>query len=129
MLGWLPAVIHSWYIISRNPERDYDYEALPDSEGGAQRVTTYYYIRHEPSRRDYGTQQQDGQGQNRPAPPPPNSQTKPAVKNTGRQAGSSSSAPPVSIEGPSVGAGTDQEGAPPAYADVVRGDNKIQSQD
>ncbi|KAK5059790.1 hypothetical protein LTR84_009673 [Exophiala bonariae] len=128
-LGYLPGLLHSWYIISSNPERDYDYEALPDGEGGNQHVTTYYYIRHEPSRREYGTQQQGAQGQNRPAPPPPKSQNKPANKNTGGQVGSSSSAPQVSIEGPSVGAGTDQEGAPPAYADVVRGDNKVQSQD
>lgn len=128
MLGYVPGLLHAWYIIARNPEQDYDYEAIPDSEGGGQRVT-YYYIRHEPSRRDYGTQQQ-GQGHNRPAPPPPKSQNQPPSGNPNSAAqGSSSSAPPPPAEGPSVGAGGDEPGAPPSYSEVVRGDNKIQSQD
>jgi hypothetical protein len=126
MLGYLPGLLHAWYIIAKNPERDYDYEAIPDSERGGHgrgengRVT-YYYIRREPGRPGYGTQ---GQGPNRPAPPPPSGQ------------GSNRPAPPPPSEGqirlpegPSVGAGSDEPGAPPSYSEVVRGDNKIQSQD
>ncbi|EXJ55165.1 hypothetical protein A1O7_08090 [Cladophialophora yegresii CBS 114405] len=128
MLGYLPGLLHAWYIIARHPERDYDYEVLPDAErqGGGQHGqhggrVTYYYIRHEP-RRDYGTQ---GQRHNRPAPPPPSAQ------------GSNRPAPPPpsgngsqqAPQGPSVGAGSDEPGAPPSYSEVVRGDNKIQTQE
>ncbi|KIY01784.1 uncharacterized protein Z520_01922 [Fonsecaea multimorphosa CBS 102226] len=125
MLGYLPGLLHAWYIIARNPERDYDYEVIPDSERGGQggRVT-YYYIRHETvPRRDYGTQ---AQSHNRPAPPPPAGQ------------GSNRPAPPPPSDpspqggepaGPSVGAGSDEPGAPPSYSEVVKGDHKIQSQD
>ncbi|KAI1610916.1 hypothetical protein EDD37DRAFT_354070 [Exophiala viscosa] len=121
MLGYVPGLLHAWYIIARNPERDYDYEAVPDTEG--QRVT-YYYIRHEPSRRDYGTQQQ---GHNRPAPPPPKAQNRPAQN--GQGSNRPAPPPPAQLEGPSVGAGSGDQGAPPSYSDVIKGDNKIQSQD
>ena len=30
MLGYLPGLIHAWYIIARHPERDYDYEVIAD---------------------------------------------------------------------------------------------------
>ncbi|KIX08368.1 uncharacterized protein Z518_03024 [Rhinocladiella mackenziei CBS 650.93] len=122
MLGYLPGLLHAWYIIARNPERDYDYEPVPDAEG--QRIT-YYYIRHEPSRRDYGTQQ----GPNRPAPPPPKPQDCPPQ--TGNTGGSSRPAPPPPTQpaGPSAGAASQEPGAPPSYSEVVRGDNKIQTPD
>jgi len=119
MLGYLPGLLHAWYIIAHNPERDYDYEAIPDSERGQSSQggrVTYYYVRHENSRPSgYGTQ---AQGHNRPAPPPPQGQ------------GSNRSAPlpPSNAQGPSMGAGSDEGGAPPSYSEVVRGDNKIQSQ-
>ncbi|KAK4943084.1 hypothetical protein LTR10_017283 [Elasticomyces elasticus] len=121
VLGYVPGLLHAWYIIARNPERDYDYEAVPDAEG--QRVT-YYYIRHEPARRDYGTQQQ---GHNRPAPPPPKPQSRPAQN--GQGSNRPAPPPPAQLEGPSVGAGSGDHGAPPSYSDVIKGDNKIQSQD
>ncbi|KIW63623.1 hypothetical protein PV04_08609 [Phialophora macrospora] len=136
MLGYLPGLLHAWYIIARHPERDYDYEVLPDAErqGGqhAARVT-YYFIRHEP-RRDYGTQgqgQAQGQGHNRPAPPPPSGQgsnrpAPPPPASNGSQSQAQSQRPP---QGPSVGAGSDEPGAPPSYSEVVKGDNKIQTQD
>lgn len=140
VLGYVPGLIHAWYIIARHPERDYDYEVIPDSEG--QRVT-YYYVRHEPAR-GYGTQpgQAARPAQNRGtagAPLPPNG-TKPnkpnksqaAAPSSNGQGSSSRPAPPPDSSqpvGPSVGAGSEEQGAPPSYSDVVRGDNKIQSQD
>jgi len=128
MLGYVPGLIHAWYIIARNPERDYDYEPIQDVEGAR---VTYYYIRHEPNRRDYGTQQGQGQGHNRPAPLPPKPQDRPAQTGNGSGEGSNRPAPPPpgQPQGPSVGAGTEEPGAPPSYSEVVRGDNKIQSQD
>ena len=108
MLGYVPGLLHAWYIISLHPERDYDYEPVGDAEN--QRVT-YYYISHEqPASRNYGTQ--GGQrGQPKPAPPVPQG-SRPAPAQ-----GSSSSAP------------AEEAGAPPSYSDAVRGDNKVQSQD
>lgn len=119
VLGYLPGLLHAWYIIARHPERDYDYEPIPDAEGGR---VTYYFIRHEPSRRDYGSQQNCGH--NRPAPPPPAPASRPAQA-------SNRPAPPPPNEpaGPSVGAGSEEPGAPPSYSEVVKGDHKIQSQD
>ncbi|KAK7906098.1 hypothetical protein LTR67_000824 [Exophiala xenobiotica] len=129
LLGYVPGLIHAWYIIARNPERDHDYEAIQDAEGGR---VTYYYIRHEPNRRDYGTQQQQrqGQGHNRPAPLPPKPQDHPAqISNgSGQESNRPAPPPPGQAQGPSVGAGTEEPGAPPSYSEVVRGDNKIQSQ-
>merc|ERR1712093_884670 len=53
VLGYIPGLLHAWYIIARFPEEEYDYEHLPDSEN---RVT-YYYVSHQPGQpRDYGTQ-------------------------------------------------------------------------
>jgi uncharacterized membrane protein YqaE (UPF0057 family) len=105
-LGFVPGLLHAWYIIAKFPEEEHDYERIPDSEG--QRVT-YYYINHEPAQpRQYGTQ-----GQPKPAAPAPqvpqHSRPEPA--------------------GPSAGAGSNEQGAPPSYSDVVKGDNKVQSQD
>jgi uncharacterized membrane protein YqaE (UPF0057 family) len=129
MLGYLPGLLHAWYIIAKNPEREYDYEVIPDSEQqggrGNQRVT-YYYVRHEQggSGRGYGTQQGgQGQGYSRPAMPKPQANTG-SSRPTPAQNNASGTA-----DGPSVGAGGDEPGAPPSYSEVVRGDHKIQSQD
>ncbi|RVX70695.1 hypothetical protein B0A52_05345 [Exophiala mesophila] len=140
VLGYVPGLIHAWYIIARYPERDYDYEVIPDSEG--QRVT-YYYVRHEPGQ-GYGTQPgqspRPAQNNTAGAPLPPNT-TKPnkpraaappPPPSSNAQGSSSRPAPPPESNepvGPSVGAGSDEQGAPPSYSDVVKGDNKIQTQD
>lgn len=113
MLGYVPGLIHAWYIIAKNPE--YDYEAIPDAEGaphgrGGQRVT-YYYVSHENRPRGnntgYGTQGQ-GQGQGRAPAVPQNS--RPTV--SGPSSGENANAAP-----------------PPSYADAVKGDHKVQSQE
>lgn len=115
MLGYFPGLLHAWYIISIHPERDHDYEPIPDAENQNGRVT-YYYIRHEaPSRggnMNYGTQRQANPQQQ--GPPVPQG---------------SRPAPAATVQGPSSGAGGEGEGAPPSYSEVVKGDNKIQSHD
>ena len=110
-LGFIPGLLHAWYIIAKYPETEYDYEQVPDSEGGQQRVT-HYYISHQPGSggRNYGTQ--GGQ----PAPKPKNAPA-PQVPDHSRP----------DVSGPSVGAGGNETGAPPSYSDVVRGDNKVQN--
>jgi uncharacterized membrane protein YqaE (UPF0057 family) len=109
MLGYLPGLIHAWYIISKYPECDHDYEPIDDAEANNSRVT-YYYIRHEQpnarpqnENRTYGTQAGIGG---------------PSVPESSRPA----------AQGPSTGAGSAEGGAPPSYSEVVKGDNKVQSQ-
>ncbi|CAG7981622.1 unnamed protein product [Penicillium salamii] len=113
-LGFLPGLIHAWYIIFKNPEPDYDaisYEPIPG--GGSQRRdlengnVTYYYVSRQSaqdqprSQRGYGTVQ----GQQAPA------------KNSNAQGNQDS------------GNGSSSANPPPTYAEAVRGDNKVQSQE
>ncbi|CAG8118629.1 unnamed protein product [Penicillium olsonii] len=115
-LGFLPGLIHAWYIIFKNPEPDYDaiaYEPIPG--GGSQRRdlengnVTYYYVSHQapqnPTQRGYGTVQSQGQSQQPPA------------KNSNAQGNQDS------------GNGSSSANPPPTYAEAVRGDNKVQSQE
>jgi hypothetical protein len=116
-LGFVPGLIHAWYIIFKNPEPDYDaaaYEPIPG--GGSQRRdlengnVTYYYVSHQPPQhphRGYGTvSQSQGQGQQAPS-----NNKKISNNQGGGNAGSSSANPP------------------PTYAEAVKGDNKVQSQE
>ncbi|CAG8429379.1 unnamed protein product [Penicillium salamii] len=113
-LGFLPGLIHAWYIIFKNPEPDYDaiaYEPIPG--GGSQRRdlengnVTYYYVSRQSAQdqpqpqRAYGTVQ----GQQAPA------------KNSNTQGNQDS------------GNGSSSANPPPTYAEAVRGDNKVQSQE
>lgn len=120
-LGYVPGLLHAWYIILKNPEPDYDdpnYEAIPgsaarpDLEHG--RVTYYYVSSNQPyqspSLRTYGTV---GGPQSAPAPAP-------KQHNNEYRPGDSG-------EGASGDGG--QGYAPPTYAEAVRGDNKVQTQD
>jgi len=112
MLGYIPGLIHAWYIIAKNPE--YDYEGVPDDEAQNGGRVTYYYVSHEQR---------------------PNSQRQQRAKNYGTQG----SAPPVPqgnrpIEGPAAGPSSgasrnDEAGAPPSYQDAVQGDHKVQRQE
>ncbi|KAJ5894210.1 hypothetical protein N7495_005901 [Penicillium taxi] len=116
LLGFIPGLIHAWYIIAKFPEPDYDdaaYEPIPG--GSSQRRdledgrVTYYYVSHQPPQnpsqtRSYGAVQQQSQ----------NAQSKPA----GTQVVASSS-----------NGGTSEARPPPTYAEAVQGDHKIQSQD
>ena len=114
MLGYLPGLLHAWYIIAKHPE--YDYEAVPDDEAQGGRVT-YYYVSHEsgrPQRQqtpNYGT---SGQAANAP-------------KNS--RAAAAAPPPASTVPGPSTGAGSSDASAPPSYADAVKGDHKIQRQE
>ncbi|KAI9772367.1 MAG: hypothetical protein M1839_002503 [Geoglossum umbratile] len=108
-LGYIPGLLHAWYIIAKYPEARYELVAQ-DAEGGG---VVYYVNRHpQPHHHchpSYGTttaplppQQSGVVNQPQPAPGP-------SVQNTG--------------EGSSGGA------ALPTYAEAVKGDHKIQTQD
>ncbi|KAF4183663.1 hypothetical protein CNMCM7927_008880 [Aspergillus lentulus] len=118
-LGYVPGLLHAWYIILKYPEPDYDdpnYEPIPghadpgrDTESGR---VTYYYVSHQPiqhpSQRGYGTVAP----QNQPAPSPAQPQQQaPKPHREEGQGGSSDQA-----QGDSR--------APPTYAEAVKGDHK-----
>ncbi|KAL2825568.1 hypothetical protein BDW59DRAFT_145984, partial [Aspergillus cavernicola] len=116
-LGYVPGLLHAWYIILKHPEPDYDdpsYEPVPNRRGDVENGhVTYYYVAHQsaqsPSQRGYGTlppQQASGpQSESRqPGPKPQYEQG---------AAGSSSQ-------------GHDESRAPPTYAEAVKGDHKVQ---
>ncbi|RVD84439.1 uncharacterized protein DFL_006188 [Arthrobotrys flagrans] len=147
-LGYLPGLLHAWYIIAKYPDPySYSYEPI---EGGNQRV--YYYTATYPSvashtQPSYAPQQQHQHGQDRPQSP--RSQTRPQTYGTTAAAASvSSPSRPVTetavadtrkpIPQPQdnlpVANGMDHgEGSagpsqpPPSYSDVVKGDYKIQT--
>lgn len=113
VLGFVPGLLHAWYIIFKNPEPDYDaisYEPIPGGRSQRRDVengnVTYFYVSHPPpSQRAYGavsSQQAPAKNQTRP-----NNQHNQGDEN----AGSSSANPP------------------PTYAEAVKGDNKVQTQD
>jgi hypothetical protein len=108
MLGYIPGLLHAWYIIAKFPENDYD--ALQDAETG--RVT--YVIVQNPN----GTQRRvpqnavrpaQGYGTTAPMAPPVHQNENGAWSNA--------------AEGSSAGA------VPPSYDEVVKGDNKVQTRD
>ncbi|KAJ5719206.1 hypothetical protein N7493_007661 [Penicillium malachiteum] len=115
LLGYIPGLIHAWYIILKYPEQDYDdaaYEPIPG--GSSQRrdlengQVTYYYVSHQPPQRQpqrsYGTTDAPAQ--------------QPARNNQPQTGGASSSEQPATESRP-----------PPTYAEAVQGDHKIQTQD
>jgi uncharacterized membrane protein YqaE (UPF0057 family) len=109
-LGYVPGLIHAWYIIARNPDPMDEYEPIHDSERADARVT-YYYISHEQPQH-YGSSNTPANkpvAGGRPAPPPP-----------------SAPAAGTSAAGPSSG---EETAPPPSYSETVKGDHKVQTQD
>ncbi|KAL3446207.1 hypothetical protein BJX65DRAFT_131617 [Aspergillus insuetus] len=120
-LGYIPGLLHAWYIILKYPEPDYDdpsYEPVPNRRGDVENGNvTYYYVSHQSApnqtQRGYGTlssqQAPDSQSQQqRQATPKPQQEQ--------GAAGSSSQ-------------GHDDARPPPTYAEAVKGDNKVQNHD
>ena len=126
-LGFLPGLIHAWYIILQYPDQYEGYEAARDREHGHDGTTHYYVSRGgppphgQPSYGTVGSNPSGGQfpGQqsgvvnsfSQPQQPKPNAQPHNGV--AGHEIG---------------GEGSSQQpaGPPPTYADVIKGDNEIQ---
>jgi len=112
-LGYLPGLIHAWYIIAKFPEPGYDYEPLQqDAEG---RV---YVIVHDGSGRSRRQQQQQQQ-------PKPNK--KPGQPNSNMTYGTTGAPAPQQNGG--EGSSEGNHAPPPSYAQVVAGDHKVQTQE
>ncbi|KAI0903062.1 hypothetical protein F4824DRAFT_458324 [Ustulina deusta] len=122
LLGYIPGLLHAWYIIAKFPET-YDYERVPhDYEHGnvgGERVT--YVIVPAP----HPHPQPNAQPQYHPQQQPKHAQ--PVNYGTASAApdvGSSSAHPPQAA---STSGGDNSERAPPSYSEAVKGDHKIQS--
>lgn len=140
-LGYLPGLIHAWYIILKHPEPDDEYAEgyQPiasgrahghgrDPEGGR---VTYYYVAHQSSpqqqahphaQRTYGTAppfgqqqhqwQQESGGRSSTQEQPQQSGSKQGRERGQQEVGEGSHARP-----------------PPTYAEAVKGDHKIQDRE
>lgn len=107
MLGYVPGLLHAWYIIAAYPEPSDDYEALP-GDGGEHGHVTYYYV----NRRE---QQQGGQGGGGAG-----GQQRAYGTTEGMNA-----APPAQADQQGSSGGGD--GVPPSYEQAIRGDHKVQT--
>ncbi|KAI1806231.1 hypothetical protein F4811DRAFT_512324 [Daldinia bambusicola] len=123
VLGYLPGLLHAWYIISKYPE-SYEYDPVPqDSERGGGRRVTYVFVQEPQPQARPQAQPKTASGSH-----PSYGATNTNTTATNNHAGASSS----SAAGPSNGHDPhDHEGhaAPPTYAEAVKGDHKIQTQD
>jgi uncharacterized membrane protein YqaE (UPF0057 family) len=120
-LGFLPGLLHAWYIILQNPEQYEHYQQVPDRERGG--GTTYYVVSHEPQA-GYGTVA------SQPAAGQFPGQQSGGVGSFGGQRGKNGSAKKgASVLAPQAGGEGGEgssEGPPPTYADVIKGDHKVQ---
>ncbi|RYP16837.1 hypothetical protein DL765_004858 [Monosporascus sp. GIB2] len=113
-LGYIPGLIHAWYIIAKFPDEEYEYEGLPqDAEGGR---VTYIFVQSDGSRQQQQQQQQ----------PKPQHQGGMNYGTTNTSGVSSSSPAPPQQNG---GEGSNNSHPPPTYAEAVKGDHKVQTQD
>ncbi|KAK4618854.1 Plasma membrane proteolipid 3 [Fulvia fulva] len=125
-LGFLPGLLHAWYIIAVYPEPTYEEVAQQDAERG---TVTYYYVQQGAPRYgpqggqqgDYGTvnsttnSQFPGQQAGFVQPQQPKTKKQATHPHANRP-----QAPePQSLAGPSGE-------VPPSYAQAVAGDHKVQ---
>lgn len=115
VLGFIPGLLHAWYIIAKYPELDYDLIPSQDAEQG--RVA--YIIVQSPN----GSQTRVAKSNVRPSGP-----------SSGGYGTTAPMAPPVhqSENGSwnnNVAEGSSGGAVPPTYAEAVKGDNKVQTQD
>ncbi|CAK7270526.1 hypothetical protein SEPCBS119000_004134 [Sporothrix epigloea] len=140
ILGYLPGLIHAWYIIAKFPEADFDYETLDqDAERNGDRVT--YVVVHSNNRHGqhthggHVTTSDANGGDSSVQSAAPKIQDNMNYGTTSESpASASASAPSTQAAGsssraPDNGGEGGSEGAPPSYAQVVAGDNKIQNHD
>lgn len=125
-LGVLPGVLHAWYIILNNPE--HTYEHVPDHERqDGSRTTTYYYVSHggpapQGGQMNYGT---IGSQPNAGQFPGQQTGTTNAFSQPKKQ---KKTQPQQGVAGQEVGAGegSSEQAPPPTYAEVIKGDHKVQ---
>ena len=142
MLGFLPGLIHAWYVIAKYPdddEYDHAYQSIPDAEAGR---VTYYYVSHENMQNPSANQQNASQPPQAPsgsqhqhqrqptggAIPPPQASAATGGPDGGRahrelQRGTSYGS---DLRAQQAGEGGSSR-PPPSYAEAIQGDNKVQT--
>ncbi|GAM85082.1 hypothetical protein ANO11243_030850 [Dothideomycetidae sp. 11243] len=113
MLGVLPGLIHSWYIIAAYPDPTYDELAQHDAEQGR---VTYYYIQQGQAPPSNSQQHHGGYGTVQPA------QTQGGQYQNQQDAMAQGQGQPGSSSQPNPD-------APPPYQESIRADNKVQNHD
>ncbi|KAI4165443.1 MAG: hypothetical protein LQ342_000852 [Letrouitia transgressa] len=131
MLGFIPGLLHAWYIIAKYPDPcDPDgYEPLPaDSESGR---VTYYYVSD--SRRHSRTQLRSQAPQQQLYPHYQHQQAAPqqgqgagAGMGYGTVQGMDAERPPHQAGGQLGGEGS-AGAVPPSYEQAIQGDHKVQT--
>lgn len=127
-LGFIPGLLHAWYIIAKYPEAPEDYEPLPGDGGengaGGSRVT-YYYVSHGPAAA--GSQQGGQQG---------GQQQQQKKRGYGTNDAMRVEQPKQALQAPGgQWSGTEEgqegssgaSGVPPSYEQAVKGDHKVQT--
>ncbi|KAK3174343.1 hypothetical protein OEA41_001587 [Lepraria neglecta] len=115
VLGYIPGLIHAWYIISLYPEpSDYEYETIPQDQGENGSVT-YYYVNHRPSGEAL---MQQG------SPQRPHTYVSGPQQARGYGTTDGRNAPPQQQQ---AGEGSAEGGVPPSYEQVIKGDHKVQT--
>lgn len=112
MLGYIPGLLHAWYIIAKYPEEASGYEAIPsrrDEERGG--TVTYYYVQ---------------QGQPRYGGTNPNPPQAPLPSQAAHTLNAGAPAQHTGVTRADQGEGSSEGGVPPSYAEAVKGDNKVQ---
>ncbi|KAK0667788.1 hypothetical protein QBC41DRAFT_323198 [Cercophora samala] len=122
-LGFIPGLIHAWYIIAKYPDipYDYDYQAPSNAEHGR----VYVFVH------DNNPQGHHHQGQPRLQNQQPKPHSQPNYGTTSHKNNSNNHSNDHE-EGVAPAAGPSSGGPPPSYAQVVAqgpGDHKVQTQD
>lgn len=126
MLGYIPGLLHAWYIIAKNPEAcdddDDGYERLP-GDGGENGRVTYFYVdpRAQPGQRLQQQQQQQQQQRGYG--------TTESMRASQQQLLQQPQEPQQGASGQWQVRGQPQggsDGVPPSYEQAIRGDHKVQ---
>ncbi|PFH63167.1 hypothetical protein XA68_17276 [Ophiocordyceps unilateralis] len=111
VLGYIPGLLHAWYIIAKFPDGSWD---GPPHEHEAGRVTYVYVQPPESCRRSQQPRPHGGMNYGTQSAPRPQHQSSSQEEHGVAAAGSSSN---------------NTRGVPPSYAEVVAGDHKVQTKD
>lgn len=128
-LGFLPGLLHAWYVILQNPDPYDAYHQIPaDGERGTgpNGRTTYYVITHEqpaPGARNYGTV---GEGSQPSSGQFPGQQQSGVLNQNKPKKGATPASGSVHQEGEGSASASAPVEPPPTYADVIKGDHKVQ---
>jgi uncharacterized membrane protein YqaE (UPF0057 family) len=123
LLGYIPGLLHAWYIIASTPDPYGEYEGLQAHDRAESGRVTYVFVQpgHQPPPQS-GSSQPQNYGATAQQPHKAQRQQQQHQQQHQRQGAGSSSGG----QGSSNGA---QANPPPTYAEAVKGDNKVQTQE